>query len=66
MRTPEGVRLGRGNSQSKGPGAGMCLASLRNVFEEEGVAGTNEGDSGRRGAWRDKGGPAHVGTYRAL
>lgn len=65
MRIPEGMPLGRGNSQCEGPRAGICLASLRNVFEEEGVAGTNEGDSGRRGALKDSGGPAHVGTYRA-
>lgn len=34
----------------------MCLACLRNSFEEVGVAGASKGDSGRRGAERGNGG----------
>lgn len=33
----------------------MCLACLRNVFEEVGVVGVSEGDSGRRGVERGNG-----------
>lgn len=41
-----------GNSPCGGPKAGVCLACLKNMFEEAGVAETSEEDSGRRGAWR--------------
>lgn len=41
------------------------VACLRSMLEEASVAGTSEGDSGRRGAWRGNGGPHHGGTCRA-
>lgn len=57
---------GRGNSQCKGPEAGVCLAGLRNMSEEADVAGTNKGASGKRGTWRGDGGPVHTRVYSAL
>lgn len=62
MRIPGEGRLDRGNSQCGGPTAGVCLACLKNMFEEAGVAETSEGDSGGRGAWRDSVGPEKRGA----
>lgn len=53
--------LDTGSSQCAGPKGGVCLACLRNAFEEVGVAGASEGDSGRRGAERGNGVRSHGG-----
>lgn len=60
------VVTARGNSQRKGPEAGVCLAGLRNMSEEADVAGTNKEASGRRGTWRDDGGLVHRRVYSTL